>query len=763
MSALPPFQPQPPARGMEAAPFQWMPVGVAFFRRQARPIIGCAALGMVLGLAYLGTATPKYTAIANVVIDTRSARPVGNEQAPADWQSESAYIESQVEMMQSPATLRGVVDQLHLDHNPLFVPPTPGVIARVIDAVKHAIPGVGPSGPQLDPATQAKARAGIALSHMLTVSRVGATSVIDVGVTTPDRNLSAQLANATTEAYMAQQLDAISATTRRAGAWLQSRVGQLRGQAVDADRAVQEYKAQHNIVDVGTASGVGLMNEQELGQLNQQVTAAQSRVAETQARFERAKASTVDGVSAGMLPDALHDPVMVAMLQQYSDAVRREADLKARMGPTHGAVILQHNQVMELQRNIQAELGRLTETYRTDFQVAQANLQAIQAKLAQQVKAAAQTNVQRTELRSLQTSADAYRQIYENFLQRFNQVMQDQSYPISDARVAAPALPPLDRSAPRTKIVLAVALTLGTALGMVIAVTREAMDASVRTVAQLLEATGLDCLGTVPQIVALACRGDWRRSSRARVRGRAKRGELLVPTAFRQAAVSQDSPVAEAVHAVRVAAARQSARGREVRVIGCVSALADEGTSTFAANLAFALAASGQRTTLVDWNTESPWLTRILAPDNQVGVLEVAAREASLFDMYQIDAETGLRFIGQSLSGKRRFPPQAEQVRGILADLRAQNDVVIVDLPPMQSSSAAVRMADMVDGFVLVARWGSTPQAVLGETLSRTAAVDALFLGAVLSRCAPDRMRLYPNATRTPVARQSSLAMALDA
>ena len=46
---------------------------------------------------------------------------------------------------------------------------------------------------------------------------------------------------------MAQQLVAISETTRRAGGWLETRIVELRGQAVAADRAVQEYKARNNI------------------------------------------------------------------------------------------------------------------------------------------------------------------------------------------------------------------------------------------------------------------------------------------------------------------------------------------------------------------------------------------------------------------------------------------------------------------------------------------------------------------------------------
>jgi succinoglycan biosynthesis transport protein ExoP len=752
-----PSPPQSP--GLNLAPFQWLPAGVAFFRRRMRPIVWCGLLGLVVGVICLTTATPLYTAVATLTIDTHSQRTVGTQPSSTDWQAESAYIESQAELIQSPATLRGVVANLHLDRDPRFAPSNSGPIAQFVTAAKRLLPTFGARDVGLDPAARAQAMAGAALSRMLQVWRIGTTSVVEVRVRTPDRALSAQLANAVTEAYMAQQLVAVSDTTHRAGAWLQSRVGDLRGQAVDADRAVQEYKAKNDIVDVSTGSGIGLMNEQQLGELNVQVANARSRLAGAQARLEQAQAGSVEGVAhgqgsvgQGVVADGPQNAVMLGLRQQYLDASRREADLVARMGPTHGAVILQHKVVAELEHSIQSELAHETEADRAEYQVAQAGLDAIQARLTEQVAAAAQTNIKRSELRSLQSSADAYRQIYENFLQRFTQAMQDQSYPISDARVAAPALPPMERSYPRTSITLAVALALGLTLGVVIAVTGEALDVTVRTIAQLRQATGFDCLGTVSETKDLVCRPSrsWRRAKRTGD----LRGQTRVPNAFRQAAVNPESSIAEAVHGVRVAAARQSALGRDVRVIGCVSMLGGEGTSTFAANLAFALAADGQRTALLDWNTKSPWLTEILSPGPRIGVQELMAHEATLHEACLSDMETGLCFVGQSRTGTRRAKPAATKVRSMLAELRDRHDVVVIDLPPLHAGGAAALLSDMVDGFVLVARWGATPQPVLSETLSRTATMDALFLGAVLTHCDAPRMRLYlGDATQTQMAR----------
>lgn len=744
-----PAMPNPtPSPTTDVGSFTWLPASVSFLRRRLLAIVGFGAVGLLIGVGYVVSATPQYTAVAILSIDTRRAHPVGGQQSNTDWQSESAYVESQVELIRSPATLRGVVERLQLDSHPYFMPVTPGPVGEILRTAKQWLTGTGDT--VIDPSSRGRAVAGTGLSRRLDVWRIGTTSVVEVRVRTPDRELSARIANAVTEAYTAQQLVAISETTRRAGGWLETRIVELRGQAVAADRAVQEYKARNNIVDVGTGAGIGLLNEQQLGELNVQVAAARARLAEAQARYQRARASTVNGVTEGVVSDLGQNTVMARLREQYLDGSRRLVELTARQGPNHGAVVLQRNEVAELLRSIQNELARLTETFRGDYEVAQANLQVIQERLAEQIAIAAQTNIERSELRSLQSSADAYRQIYETFLQRFTQAMQDQSYPISDARVAALALAPIEPSHPRAAIVLAVALGLGLALGMTAAVVREAMDGTVRTIGQVRRATALHCLGAVPRHDALTFAKGWR-WRRAR-RSIALRGQRLVPTAFLQAARDPDSGIAEAVHGVRVAAARQSARGRDVRVIGCVSATGQEGASTFAANLAFALAAAGQRSVLVDWNATSPSLTEALAPHQRIGLQDLASGEASLTEAAWTDPETGLRFIGQSHSfGRRREALTAASARGVLARLRAAHDVVILDLPPLLASGTAVRLSDLVDGFVLVTRWGSTTQAMLAEAMSRTAAADALFLGAVLNGCDPARMRHYSTEAAGPL------------
>ena len=717
----------PPTRPQGGnTPFSGLPASIAFIRRRTRPIALGAMLGVALGALYLALATSQYTAIATVNIDSSRANPTGDQPMASDWQSQSAYIDSQVALMQSPATLRGVVAQLDLTHNPRFVAQGGGGLTGWLTG--HHAPS----------AAIAEAQAEIKLSHMIGVERVGATSVIDVGATTPDPAFSAALANAVTSAYMAQQLQAVAATTAQAGTWMQNRIGELSHQALAADLAVQAYKAQHNIVDVTSGSGVGMMVEQQLGELNTALAAARARLAAAQARYAQAQNTTLTDPTIGQSKGAQADPVMAQLQQQYFQAMRQEAELVSRLGPTHQAVLQQKKVVQELQQSLQQEIASQTQSDSADVAAAYAEVGSIQQQLNQEIASETQTNMELSQLRALQSSADAYRSIYTNFLQRFTQATQDQSYPIPNARVAADAVAPVLRSAPHGKVTLGLGLLLGLSAGMLFALLQEALDLSIRSAAQLRNITGLDCLGTLNETAALRCRPSGARPGR-----NLQSGRMHVPDSFRDALLHPSAGMADVVQSVRIAAARQALRGRDVKIIGCVASAAQEGCSTFAANLAFALAADGQRTALIDWNGGSPFLTRMLLPGTQPGLQDLIAGRASLEEASAADVQTRLSFIGQSRAPASNVAAGPQKLQAMLASLREVYDAVVLDLPPLQDDNTAMRLSDWVDGYVLITRWGSTTQDTLAEIMARPGCMEARFLGTVLNRCNPDRMPLY--------------------
>ena len=727
-----------PAHG-EAQPFQWLPQMVAFIRRRLMLIAMFGMIGLLLGLGASRMMEPKFTATATLIIDSRRAHPLRTAPAYSDAQSENIFVESQVEVMRSAGTLDLVTDRLRLHEDPRFAPTgQPSAIRKVIWQVMGLIAPRAPVEQEVDEAVRRRIAARESLARMVDIRRIGTTWVVEIRARTADRNLSAQIANAVADSYVEAQIGAISDTTRRVGGWLEGRIELLRSQALAADRAVQEYKSANGIVEVGPT----LMNEQQLGELNTQVSVARARVSETEARLSQVIAMAgTGGLVQGSVADAMQNPVMTRLRQQYLDASRREAELSARHGAGHLAVVNLRGELTELRRSMQNELDRITETYRSDNEVAVANLRTVEARLRAQVTEAAQTNLERSGLRSLQSSADTYRAIYENFLQRYTQAMQDQSYPIPDARLVTAATAPLAPTHPKVPLVLMVALCGGLAVGVAAAMVREALDSKVRTATQLRAATGLAVLGVVPKLAKLRDHGG-RRFARLAARA-AHQGQLLMPPAYVNAVVGAVGGTGDAVRGIMAAAAREATHGKAPQVIGCVSATPGEGSSTIAVNLAIAYAARGKRVLLVDCDTVKRTLSRVMAPGAPRGLLDVCARDALLDDVVLHEAKTGLRFLPLGAFGPGDDEGLLRAERRTIASLRGQADIVIVDLPALATSDLAMVLAEAIDSFTVVARWGHASQVMMAETMSRMVPVNASVLGVVLNACDVRRMRLY--------------------
>jgi succinoglycan biosynthesis transport protein ExoP len=530
---------------------------------------------------------------------------------------------------------------------------------------------------------------------------------VEVSYTSPSRRLSADVANTFAAAYIDEQLGSNAETTRRAGGWLEERIRELRGNAVTADRAVQEYKAANNIVDLGPA----LLSDQELTETIELVAASRARFAEASARAQRLEGATSAAVLQGSVAEALQSQVITRLRQQFLDSSRREAELAGRHGVNHGAAVQLRTEMVEIERAIQNELGRIAEVHRNERQVAEGNMRGMEAQLAGLVQTATRTNIERSQLRSLQSTADANRAIFENFLQRFTQAMQDQSYPIADARSVSLAIPPLERSKPRSIIILAAALALGLMLGVGLAILREALDGRLRTVEALADAAAASRVWVVGEARQLRFSGSdpWH-------------DPAAPPPAFCEAMNNPASPMAEAVQGLRSTIARLSAQGGAIKVIGVAGTQGGDGSSLVAANLAMSLAASGRRIALLDWK----------------GVPGGDALTVT---------ETGLRVVPMPPLPQGRAAPQWRAAAVMIAELRQTHDFVILDLPALSSQGSAVALNDMVEAFVLVARWGRTPRTEVSDAMARMTGSDALFLGAVLNRADVRQLRLH-SATR---------------
>lgn len=732
--------------GQETPPFRWLPGMLRFLRRRWLTIAGSTTVMLGLAVLYLTLATPQFTATTSLLVDIRQSNPFRQQPILTDAQSENTLVESQVEMIRSEGLARMVVVQHDLVHDTAFNSIGRGIIGSVLGFIADLTGRAGETGP----ANEEKRRAVAVekLMRMTSVRRVGLTALIEVSVRTPDSQLSARLANILVETHLQRQLSALSDMSSLASGWMQKRVKELRDEAIAADREVQDYRAAHNILDTDK----GQFNEQQLGDFSQQLTAARARLADAQAKFDRIRSISPDRLVDAPMAEAIENTVIVSLRKQYLDARRRESEWSSRYGANHAAAANARSEMAELQQSIKNELARISETYRSELEVAKANEAELSRQLAALAAAAAEANSSRIMLRALQSAADSYKAIYENFLQRYTQAVQDQSFPIAEARITSSAVPPLKPSAPKTLLVLGLGLALGAVVGLGLAALRELLDQGLRTPAQVKAATGHDCLGMLPRLAMVA------RSIGGQPADPSVRHLPVQPSALRHVIDQPNSAFAEAMRGIALRTVWHR-RTPGCQVIGCVAPRPGEGTSTVAANLAHAFAEAGYNTLLVDLDLRSADLTRALAPQNAGGAAEIAEGAMSLEQVVWRDPQTGLHFLpsaaGRSAAHPARVlaPLRADR---LLAALRASYDRVVIDLPAAGNTADAGVLAELLDGLLLVSSWGGLEGEALAEILDGLHDGHDKLLGVVLNRVELRRLEQYGAAGLAPMPQLAS-------
>ena len=438
-------------------------VDIYTFLKANRSIIaGWTIVLLTAALVYAFSATPLYTATTDVSIDSRKVHVFkSNDQVVADQSLGDGEVASEVEILNSETIAADVVKDLKLTEDPEFVDTSGGLMTRIV----HAIFGINEDPRELSDA-QRERIATDTLRGNLTVRRVALSYVLEISYRATSPQKAARIANAVASAYITDQLDNRYEAARRASIWLQERIAELRDQSNSAARAVEAYKEKHNIVDTG---GKVLLSDLQLQQFNSQLTTATAATAEAKARLDRVQSvlqAPVPGEAViGTVSETLQDPVITQLRQRYLTDRENVAKFTAMMGPKHLAVINLKSEMAELQNSIVNELQRIAQVYKSDYEIAKAREDSLRASLSKQIQTAGVTGKAQVDLKELESASQTYHTIFENFLEKYTEAVQQQSFPISDARVITPAVPPYSKSYPKTKLIALLGLLLGLGVG----------------------------------------------------------------------------------------------------------------------------------------------------------------------------------------------------------------------------------------------------------------------------------------------------------
>jgi polysaccharide biosynthesis transport protein len=691
---------------------------IAAFRRRLRLIAGVALIVLTAAVIYTFQQTPRYTATANVMLDTRQQQVVDVNAVMSGLPADSASVDSEVQVLKSRSLAEKVVIEQKLEEDSEFNPALaePGPLQQLLKFGRSAAPvRAGPA----DPVMQRRQHEAVVdrVLGRLSVRRAGLTYLIDVSFTSEDPVKAAKIANAFASRYLVEQLDAKFDATQQANVWLNTKVGEIRQQVVAAETAVQQYRIANNLMSSQGAT----LTEQQISTLDQQVAMTRAQQAEADARVSTARRQLAQGSTGEDVGEALSSPVVQQLRRQRAEVSTRVADLEGRYGERHPDLLKAKREMTDLDSQIQAEIGRIISNLEAQAQVARQRTASIAGSAGSAKGELAANNRASIRLNELERNAEAARALYESFLGRFKETSAQQGLETSDARVISQAKVPNGPSYPNKglNLMLGVALALGAGLGA--AVLAEALDSGLSTADDVERHLDLPYLGAIPSLA----------STLEDAKAIAANGKTAPVDYVVQRPLSSFS---EAFRNLR-ASVMFSRVGETVKVIAITSSLPGEGKTTTSIALARTMGIAGASAVVVDCDLRQRGVNRILADEPVNGLLEVLNGAVTLDQALVRDEASGIMILPLA---KSAYTPKdvfgTPAMRRLLAELRQRFDVVVLDTAPVLPIADTRVLAPLADTVVLLTRWRKTPRKAAEASLRLLHSVNAHVAGAALTQ-----------------------------
>src|SRR5258708_3228778 len=655
-----------------------------------------------------------YKASSRIMLDTRAFNAVKTEAALSGLDTLNlGAIQSELEVIQSEFLIGRVVDRLGLASNPEFNgTKPPGFLDTALAPVRELWrSGVASllAPPPPKAAQPAPARAGRAddadparraaigeVSGHLSVTLLGRTFVILVTVESVDGTLSARIANAIAEVYLADQVDNKNEANRRATEWLEERLAELRRNLQVAEEAVATYRR-----DKGLAgSPEGVVSTQTLSDLNGKYIGAKTRRIEKEGRLVALSKASLNPNELANITEVASNGTLTSLRTQELDLTRKIAEYATQFGPNHPKVQQVQSELASVRSRFLAQTQSITLAIRAELDAAKSEEEELKAQVERASVLSGATSQYEAELKQLEREAQSNRALHQSFLNRFKELRQQQDIQRADARILAYAWPSGTPSSPQYKTSLFAAFIIGCLLGMTAAVAAEKLDRVFRSASQVEKATGVAVLGMVPLVKG--------------------------PAGLRANIVSQvldrtTSSAAEAMRAVFTAISLSNL-DRPARVIAITSSTPGEGKTTFASALGGLLTKmnTSRRVLLVDLDLRQAKLAQALGLKDRGGTIdEYLMGTKTLDECIRRHDISGVDYICA-----RPDTPNAPEIleshamKAALATFADRYDLVRLDSPPVIAVSDARIISPLADYTIFIVHWAKTARDVVKSAVS---------------------------------------------
>ncbi len=310
-----------------------------------------------------------------------------------------------------------------------------------------------------------------------------------------------------------------------------------------------------------------------------------------------------------------------------------------------------------------------------------------------------------TELADLVSTADERRESYRMLQSDYEQLRQASVAAGNTVAIVESAQTP-EAPASRASLYVLLAAVAGGLAATGVTFVLANMDPILRTAEDVAQALGLDPIAAI---------------------GRLAPRERLLP-----AETPPHSPAAEAF-GVLAANIRVSADEGMFKTLLVTSPMSGEGKSTVVAHLAVALARTGFNVTVVDADFQRPQLRALFGLGRGGGIVDALASGCAERHLQETRTPGVKVLAGPSRAERPSSLANPASLSGLLAQLAAEADLVLIDSSPVLGSAEAALLASLADAALMVVRADQTVDADAQEAMKALRRAKAGVFGVVFN------------------------------
>jgi polysaccharide biosynthesis transport protein len=369
-----------------------------------------------------------YTSTATLKVDSDLKDPLAGEAGPEE---RGGYIPTEIQLMRSDEVLLAVIDHLDLTHNQEFAAGYSGNPANLREWVKEK------------------------LYKVLDIQQGAESSLlINVGATSRNALIAAQLANAVADAYVEQERrrldDPAAERARRYG----EQLAELKSKVSAAEDQLAAFRQRTGITD---PTGQKTADLDTLAALEKRLEEAKNarREAEVQAAANSSGAAETTAAAARVQQEQA----------QLATQQSQLAQLRTTLGERHPKVLELQSQIQATKQDIAGQLHSYARTASADLRSAIDLQQKMEQAVAQQRASVLAAGAVRDEGSKFEMELDSAKTVYKRALDGYDQIMFASAGHYTYVNIVSRAVPALKSTKPNKVKLLVMIILAGIVVG----------------------------------------------------------------------------------------------------------------------------------------------------------------------------------------------------------------------------------------------------------------------------------------------------------